>query len=111
MDKGIFFSRFRHAKTSTDSVDFPILKIPEWYFLQCTVKLKNLKNFDLERCYGLFYAFWRLPVGAQLQEKGPFRKSNALDGNNHSDQIPSMSMGFVRIAAKKQMKLMKGCQA
>jgi hypothetical protein len=23
-------------KNGTDHVDFPILKIPEWYFLQCT---------------------------------------------------------------------------
>ncbi len=25
-----------YKKNGTDRVDFPILKIPEWYFLQCT---------------------------------------------------------------------------
>jgi hypothetical protein len=49
MDKGNFFPGSDMQKNGTDRVDFPILKIPEWYILQCTYKCTSFLQPRLRR--------------------------------------------------------------
>jgi hypothetical protein len=85
----IFFPGSDMQKNVTDRVDFPMLKIPEWYFLQCTPShsRRDLHNRSAPSHFRrdlLILQIYPLPAGeiANRISRKIFEKYNKKRGEN-----------------------------